>query len=127
MSAPSPPRSSCRCASAANTGPALDSKFEILHLLVVASRRSPTGPADGPSPASPRPADVSAWASDTCHHVLALGIDQVFAVQFVFPVPGLRVKATPVAESLPRLPNTMVQMFTAVPFAMSGVILNSRR
>jgi hypothetical protein len=43
------------------------------------------------------------------------------------PVPGLRVKPTPVAQSSPMLPNTIVQTFTAVPFAMSGVILNSRR
>ena len=33
----------------------------------------------------------------------------------------------PVAQSLPILPNTMVTTFTAVPLAMSGVILNSLR
>ena len=43
------------------------------------------------------------------------------------PVPGLRVKPTPVAESSPMLPYTIVQTFTAVPFAMSFVIRNSRR
>ncbi len=31
------------------------------------------------------------------------------------PVAGLRVKATPVPESSPMLPNTMVTTFTAVP------------
>ncbi|MBV6474542.1 MAG: hypothetical protein MOGDAGHF_00002 [Rhodocyclaceae bacterium] len=43
------------------------------------------------------------------------------------PVPGLRVKPTPVPESLPMLPNTMVHTFTAVPLAISFVILNWRR
>jgi hypothetical protein len=43
------------------------------------------------------------------------------------PVPGSRVKPTPVAESSPMLPNTMATTLTAVPLAMAGVILNSRR
>jgi hypothetical protein len=43
------------------------------------------------------------------------------------PVPGSRVKPTPVAESSPMLPKTMATTLTAVPLAMSGVILNSRR
>ena len=43
------------------------------------------------------------------------------------PVPGLRVKPTPVAESLPMLPNTIVQTLAAVPLAICGVILNWRR
>ncbi len=43
------------------------------------------------------------------------------------PVPGSRVKPTPVEQSFPMLPNTMVTTLTAVPLAMSGVILNSRR
>ena len=34
---------------------------------------------------------------------------------FFSPVDGLRVKATPVPESLPMLPKTMVTMLTAVP------------
>ena len=32
-----------------------------------------------------------------------------------WPLPGSRVNATPVPESMPRLPNTMATMFTAVP------------
>ncbi len=43
------------------------------------------------------------------------------------PVAGLRVKPTPVAESSPMLPNTIVQTLTAVPLAMFGVIRNCRR
>jgi len=39
----------------------------------------------------------------------------------------LRVKPTPVALSLPMLPNTMATTLTAVPLAIAGVILNSRR
>ncbi len=34
---------------------------------------------------------------------------------FFSPVEGLRVKATPVPESLPMLPNTMACTLTAVP------------
>ena len=43
------------------------------------------------------------------------------------PVAGLRVKPTPVAESSPMLPKTIVHTLTAVPLAMLGVILNWRR
>jgi len=43
------------------------------------------------------------------------------------PVAGLRVKPTPVALSLPMLPNTMVTTLTAVPLAIAGVMWNSRR
>ena len=41
------------------------------------------------------------------------------------PVFGSRVKATPVPESAPRLPNTMATTFTAVPRSC-GILLNSR-
>ena len=67
------------------------------------------------------------WGTDAGHHVLALGIDQVLAEHGVFAGAGLRVNPTPVAESEPMLPNTMVTTLTAVPLAMSGVIWNSRR
>ena len=53
--------------------------------------------------------------ADAGDHVLALGVDQVFAVKAFSPVDGLREKATPVAQSSPILPNTIACTLTAVP------------
>jgi hypothetical protein len=39
--------------------------------------------------------------ADAGHHVLALGVDEELAVELLSPVDGLRVKATPVADSRP--------------------------
>ena len=53
--------------------------------------------------------------ADAGDDVLALGVLQVVAVDALLPEPGSRVKATPVPESMPRLPNTIEQTLTAVP------------
>ena len=50
------------------------------------------------------------------HHVLALGVDQVLAEQGLLAGGGgCGVKATPVPELSPELPNTMDWTLTAVP------------
>ena len=54
--------------------------------------------------------------ADAGDDVLALGVLQVLAVEDLrSPVEGLRVKATPVAQSSPMLPKTMDWTLTAVP------------
>ena len=63
--------------------------------------------------------------ADAGDHILALGIDQEFAVERLSPVEGLRVKATPVADVSPRLPNTMAWTLTAVP-QLSGMACRRR-
>ena len=63
--------------------------------------------------------------ADAGDDVLALGVDQVLAVELLPPVDGSRVKATPVAQSSPMLPNTIACTLTAVP--QSSGMLCSRR
>ena len=64
--------------------------------------------------------------ADAGDDVLALGVDQELAVERVCsPVDGLRVKATPVAEVSPMLPNTIAWTLTAVP-QLSGMSWSRR-
>ena len=53
--------------------------------------------------------------ADARHDVLALRVLQVVAVDALLAGAGSRVNATPVPESMPRLPNTIDITFTAVP------------
>ena len=53
--------------------------------------------------------------ADAGDDVFALGVDQELAEEDVLAGGGLRVKATPVAESSPMFPKTMAWTFTAVP------------
>ena len=53
--------------------------------------------------------------ADAGDDVLALGVGQVLAEETFSPVLGSRVNATPVPESSPMLPKTMVTTLTAVP------------
>ena len=73
------------------------------------------------SPISSRPAFVRDWGvrmPATTSSPWALIRNSPYS--FASPVDGLRVKATPVAEVWPMLPNTMDWMFTAVP-QLSGM------
>jgi hypothetical protein len=57
--------------------------------------------------------------------VLALGVEQVLAVQQPLAGGGSRVNATPVPESSPMFPKTMVTTLTAVPM-LSGMSCSFR-
>jgi hypothetical protein len=62
---------------------------------------------------------------DAGDDVLALGVDEVLAVEEVLARGGSRVKATPVPQSSPRLPKTIDWTLTAVP-QLSGIELSWR-
>ena len=64
------------------------------------------------------------WSADACDDIFTLRIDQKFTVELILPVEGSRVKATPVAQSLPIFPKTMAWTFTAVPHH-SGMSCNA--
>jgi hypothetical protein len=61
-----------------------------------------------------RPGQILRGA-DAGDDVLALGVDQILAIIGRSPLAGSRVKATPVAEVSPILPNTIAWTLTAVP------------
>ena len=63
--------------------------------------------------------------ADAGDDILALRVDQELAIERFSPVDGLRVKATPVAEVSPILPNTMAWTLTAVP-QLSGMSCRRR-
>ena len=63
--------------------------------------------------------------ADAGDDVLALRVGEEVAVGRFSPVAGSRVNATPVPESSPLLPNTIVCTFTAVP--RSSGIFSIRR
>ena len=108
---------------------ALDRELEVLHFAVMLLE--PVAQLDELRVhGRASPSTMSAMRlrrADAGDDVLALGVGQVLAVELVLARAGLRVKPTPVALSLPMLPNTMVTTLTAVPLAIAGVILNSRR
>jgi hypothetical protein len=95
---------------------ALDGELDILHILVVLLQA--VGDVEellvnlGHFFSS---FEIGLGVADTGHNIFTLGIEQVIAVHFFSPVAGLRVKATPVPESQPMLPKTMVWILTAVP------------
>ena len=103
----------------------LHGELDVLHVLVVFFQlradfhqfRVGVGIAL-PSGISPRFGDRGRQGlrrADAGDNVLALGVHQVFAVEHVFAGGGSRVKQTPVAQSLPMLPNTIACTLTAVP------------
>ena len=116
---------------------ALDGELDVLHLAVVRLEPVEHGGQLGEGlrqhllhrlrRPSRCPAAMAAGQrlrrADAGHHVLALGVDQELAVdRRVSPVEGLRVKATPVAQSSPMLPNTIAWTVTAVPMSLGDVV-----
>ena len=63
--------------------------------------------------------------ADAGDHVLALGVDQELTVEPFLTGRMIAVKATPVAEVSPMLPNTIACTFTAVP-QLSGILCRRR-
>jgi hypothetical protein len=53
--------------------------------------------------------------ADAGDDVLALGVDEILAIISALAGRGSRVKATPVADVSPILPNTIAWTLTAVP------------
>jgi len=94
--------SSCRCASAAPTAAALDRELEVLHLAVVRFelRRQFHQLRVQRRHLLCHRGDRLRRA-DARHHVFALRVVRYSPKTTRSPVPGLRVKPTPVAESLP--------------------------
>ena len=73
-----------RCASADVESVPFDGELEVLDFLVMLLGLSRTWPADAPSPASPAQTIDRFGRADTSHHILALGVHQVFAIQLCF-------------------------------------------
>ena len=94
----------------------LDRELDVLHVAVVTLERVdgllelPVGTRERVAHAGDRLG--RARAGDD---ILTLGVDEELAVQARWPVAGLRLKQTPVAERTSRLPNTISITLTAVP------------